>query len=853
MKKFSPNLKPKTLHTHVDRAHRLGVPRTNVVDLRSLSSTDTMPVADTPPIQQAQSITELPARLQTRQAMQTELPAPVRISWMTRWRERRRLTKQAKQLATQRLKIKRNVPEAAPVPETAQLHTHDTAQTEAQEITKVLQQLNTPVTVPTDTLLNSEPVADTKQRAYKSKSTRSISWVQAIRPLAAFVVISSILIAPFASLAFYKRVSSIKGEVLDVSQAAATNLAQGGQQVTDLDFTAAQSSFNDASVGFKEAEDQLQGVNATLTPLVKYIPEAGQQYTSAENVLVAGENIASAAEDVAQAFTVLSNLKADNLLDATSESSNIGITDLLVLAHAQLRPAVPRLERAALALQDVQVDSFPEEYRNNLTQAKEVVPVVARSLKQLLLLSENLLTILGHNQSKRYLVVFSNNAEIRGCMGFIGSFAVADIRKGKVNNIEIPGGGPYDLLGNLDAKVISPQPLHYVNPYFQMQDANWWPDCPTSAQKVQWFYTHSGESSADGVIFLTPAVITKMLEITGPISMSEYAGTIDENPDTPANTDTIGQFLVDDNYEITADNFYRITQAQAERKFDDTPESKKFIADLTPKLLDKLFSLESKNFLPVLQVLYTSLSEKDLLMYFNDPFLQNEMSRLGWTGEIKSTSKDYLMVVDTNIAGGKTDRVIDETIEHQADIQSDGRIIDTVTITRIHNGKSDDEFEKIKNMDYLRVYVPQGSTLLSAEGFEQPDPKLRLDPERGYEPDPDVVAISGDVLIDEATQTRINNEFGKTVFGNWVQTEAGETSKVTFRYELPFTIQLDQLLHPADSYSLLIQKQAGAFDPLVLSNIHYPKEYTVRWSYPTEGNIHTVLKKDAYLGLVFER
>ena len=160
-----------------------------------------------------------------------------------------------------------------------------------------------------------------------------------------------------------------------------------------------------------------------------------------------------------------------------------------------------------------------------------------------------------------------------------------------------------------------------------MQDANWWPDWPTSAEKIQWFYEHSGGASVDGVITLTPDVIEQMLAITGPIDMPEYDTT------------------------ITADNFYTITQQQAERKYDDTRESKKFIADMTPRLLDTLFSIDAETLLPVMQVVYDGLRQKDILVYFNDPYLQNEFSQRGWTGEIEHTSGDYLQVVDTNIGG----------------------------------------------------------------------------------------------------------------------------------------------------------------------------------------------------------
>lgn len=935
MTQSSPNLKPKSMHTHSDKATRLGVPRANVLDLRAGAETDTN--------QTLHSET---------QSIQSNGQPKKAVSW---W-QRRKMAKQEQLLSEQRKKpvavftgtpeampttienviteependiaplelvtdeipnsndespISEEVPElvAAPVPEEAKIHQsalhepveYDTrAEEQAQHEAELRaereayyqakreakqQRLEAKLQAKAEALEAREALL-AERRTTQPHMVRGFM-KQATRSIAVFTLMLSILVSPFAALGFYKHVSTIRDAVVEVSEEAVANLAEGGQSATNLDFSSAQESFSSATTNFTDAHNQLLSVSSVMTPLVRVIPEAGDQFTSAENVLKAGENISAAGEDVAKAFAILSDLniagEIDDL-DSTSGITKTSLTDGLVVAHSALRPALPRLELASLALSEVDINSVPENYRDDIALAQEVVPQVEASVRQLLELSETMLVILGHEESKRYLVLFQNNAEIRPTGGFIGSFAVVDINKGRVSNIEIPYGGSYDLLYNNTYKVISPTPLHFVNPHWQMHDANWWPHTPSSFQLVQKMYRKQGGTSVDGVISLTPEVIEHMLEITGPIPMPEYNGslslenTIDYKSEVTAettdesaveNTDetVTEEEVVTEDVIITADNFYRYTQEQAERKFDDTNQSKKFIADLTPKLLEKLFTLDAKSMLPVLQLFSTSLDEKDILLYFNDQFLQDEMSKRGWTGEVESTPNDYLQVVDTNIAGGKTNRVINKVIKHHADIQADGKIVVTTEVTYTHNGKSGDELEGLKNINYVRFYVPEGSQLLSAEGFTQPNPKLKLDPEPEYEYSEDLLAISGDILIDEATQMRINNEFGKTAFGNFVETAAGETSTVKVQYTLPFTFDIDALLNPADAYSLLLQKQPGDFDPLVLSSVTYPSDYSVRWSYPEstphetadvskhEVNlINTELKRDVFVGLVLEQ
>ena len=759
-----PNLKPKSLTTHVDKADRLGVPRSNVVDLRSQSvaaAHSSQPQADDSsateslswfqrrkiakqqkrlaklravpaevfdePVQPSTSSQAAPVAIQHAQPVSEEQPfmeqymeyetithdqlasqhlasdepeAGVRINQPRGYvagpdlmaavnsiaRQLDTTTSDVPQpaelpdyvpasaeIAAQHIEPAVVVPVAAPVPENAKLFIQpdhspapsvdfnqatvvgSEAETEDMQIdAEMVSEADNPVQARVVNRLAKKQARKEAKLARRlaraeAKAERKaqvvnsvIPWQQSARSLAVFVVICAVLVSPFASTAFYQRVNSIRGEVIEVSQGAVDHLTTGTRQVGDLDFATAQQSFADAETDFQQAGAQIAVVNENLTPLLKVIPEVGDQYTSAEQMLVAGEHISASAEDIAKAFTILSNLETPGLgiadtegVDITAEVSDIAVTDVLVIAHTALRPAAPRLKRAALALSEVDPLHFPEEYRADIALAKEVVPAASQSVQQLLDLNQTLITVLGHNESKRYLVFPHNNDELRAAMGFIGTFIIVDIHKGRVRNIEIPSGGPYDLLYDLRAQVIPPSYLHYVSTEWAMHDANVWPDVPTSYQKAQWFYRQSGGSSVDGVIGLTPDVIEQLLAAAGPVAMPEYYGTLSGSATTEEEVseetvneevqpsgdvsgnpvistideegiETIGEYKLDANYEITADNFRFITQAQSERKFDDTNESKKFVADLTPRLLHQVFN-DVNNVTPVLQTLFTSL------------------------------------------------------------------------------------------------------------------------------------------------------------------------------------------------------------------------------------------------------
>ncbi len=121
--------------------------------------------------------------------------------------------------------------------------------------------------------------------------------------------------------------------------------------------------------------------------------------------------------------------------------------------------------------------------------------------------------------------------------------------------------------------------------------------------------------------------------------------------------------------------------------------------------------------------------------------------------------------------------------------------------------------------------------------------------------------MSGSTWIDEATGVRTNNEFNKTVFGNWVEVKPGETVSVTISYTLPFKLDITKPLTQSARYSLVVQKQPGALPPIVISTLHYPADYNVAWSYPTASAtqpgqyqlLNTVLQTDTVAGVVLAK
>ncbi|MDD5043687.1 MAG: DUF4012 domain-containing protein [Patescibacteria group bacterium] len=625
------------------------------------------------------------------------------------------------------------------------------------------------------------------------------------RKLISFCLLGIMIVLPLRGIAYYESLKETKGKILGISSEALAHL-EGGKNESFKNPGQAGEEFALALKNFETVRQELGGLNSALNAMANILP-VDNQITAGAKLIKAGENIAAAGKILTNVFSSL------------EKKPGLHLTQKLSLLDSSIKKSLPLLEEAGLNISEIKSETIPLEYRETFKLTQKSLPLLIVNIKNFTKFSDALLRVLGHEEGKRYLIFFQNNAELRPTGGFLGSFALLDLDRGEIKKLKIPGGGTYDMNGGLKEFVLAPEPLHLVNTRWQFQDSNWFADFPTSAQKMMWFYEKSGGPTIDGVIAITPSVVEKLLEITGPISMeSEYGATINSG------------------------NFWRIAQKEAEKKFAETAKSKKIIGDLTGELLEKILQSDQGQYLRMLRIINEALDEKDIQLYFNEPQLEKLVDNLGWSGSLQTAPCDYLAVVHTNIAGGKSDRVIDEEISLSTEINKNGEIINTVKITKTHRGAEGEEFVGTKNIDYLKIYVPQGSELLAVEGQSKPENELFEKPADNLISDPDLQKIIGPAAIDKATGTEITTEFGKTAFANWLQVKPGHSRSLTFKYRLPFVLKSKGqnksfLSFLKDSkaekylYTLLIQKQAGT-NGHFSQTIKLPNNLKMFWKYP---------------------
>lgn len=458
-----------------------------------------------------------------------------------------------------------------------------------------------------------------------------------------------------------------------------------------------------------------------------------------------------------------------------------------------------------------------------------------KKIKDLAADFESFKYIFGFDRPQKYLLVFQNPAEIRATGGFIGSVGIMDIVSAKIKNIKLED--VYGLDGQLKISTEPPPPIKKISAAWSLHDANWFFDFPSSAEKIAWFYEKGGGSTPDGVIAVNPEVIKGILRITGPIFLAKY------------------------NQEIDESNFVDLAQEEAEANYDKTiNQPKLFLADFLAEFKKTVEALPLAKKIAVMKSAIANLDRKDIQLMFRDKGAEAFVESHGWGGQVNVTDKDYLAAVHSNVNGFKTDAMIKESQNLVSEISVDGSVVNTLTIIRAHTGSASNTgwYNKV-NSDYLRVFVPKGSKLVSVSGITKEDLFLK-DPAVDYSAyfkDDKLIRIEKSKILDTETGADIFEEADKTVFGAWIYASPGEKVTVVYKYILPFKIDFDQKIKTG-FYSLLYQKQSGSNAAELGQKILFPSAWQVIGNYTDDfvqkrGEVNRILDitRDRFASVLF--
>lgn len=400
---------------------------------------------------------------------------------------------------------------------------------------------------------------------------------------------------------------------------------------------------------------------------------------------------------------------------------------------------------------------------DQIQQVKSLMDGAVVAVEQGKPLIKALPSLLGEKDTKRYLMLFQNDAELRPTGGFLTYYSVFRVQEG---DIKIDNSSDIYSLDNSIS--YHPAPSSIIKKYFPsvsqafIRDINLSPDFITSMKDFNVMYEKSSQKSdVDGIIALDTHFFVNLIRILGEVDADGLKFTADNDP-------TCGCPQVV--YALENEISRPVNYVKTNRKG--------LLGDLMIATLDKALRSSPKLYWGRLfQQFIVDANEKNIMFYMYDKDAQQGIEALNWAGKVRDFNGDYLYVNDANFGGQKSNLFVQKTLKIDYSISSDGKVKKKVTID-YKNPKpySDCNLERgglclnatLRN--YQRMLVPKGSVLDSSKGSQ--------------------------------VKVGTSQDLGKTVFDSFFTVNPLGKATMSYEYTLPIKVSGGVL-------PVLIQKQPG--------------------------------------------
>lgn len=402
---------------------------------------------------------------------------------------------------------------------------------------------------------------------------------------------------------------------------------------------------------------------------------------------------------------------------------------------------------------------------------------------------------LGARQPMTYLLAGQNEDERRATGGFVGSLGIVRVDKGQVTHIDVRNS--YDFSPTTRDPLPPPAPLATLMGFggWYIRDANWFPDFPTSAAWIEWFWNYYYGEQPDGVIAFDQEAFQQLLQVTGPI----YVPNLKES--------------------ITAQNYrdrmlywlYGAGSPTGERQAVRGAKTT-YVSQVGMAIFKQLVEFPPSEILKQAPLIERLLVEKHIQISLRDPTVAQLLADQGWDGHLDRSASDFVLASDTTVTYTKVASYVAESIDVGIALGRDGASRHAVSVVYTNNydravahgtypleylGEfwNHDlrriEFHEGIYATYLRLFVPAAAQLTAVDGAD------------------------GFVSTDQQS--------GRRVFTAYVELPAGQEKTVRFSYVLPPVGPL------ADQpYHLLVQKQPGTLAMPLTVRVIGPPGYAIR-------------------------
>lgn len=586
-----------------------------------------------------------------------------------------------------------------------------------------------------------------------------------------FILINSILIANLA----------LKGKAM------VKDAKELQESLKSQDLNLVEAKIDDFSVSFDKTHKAFKPVSwmRVIPFLGIYVSDAGHAFNAGDHGIKAGRIVLKTMTPYADLVGFSGGEKATD-----GEKTAADRIDFIVKTLPDILPQMDKISEEMKIVDEEIGNIEPKRYpkkllgkdvRDNVELAVSLTDEATKFVVDGKPLLEQAPYILGIDSPRTYLVLFQNDKELRPTGGFLTAYSIMTVDKAKFEPVD--SNDIYNLDARYSPSIKAPDPIidYIKGPYvisknLRLRDMNWDPDFSQSMETFTNEVDKVGLKDIDGIIAVDTQLLVNLLDVLGPTGVSGFGNFSTEIVpecncpqviyELESFADVEGPIVWDPN---TGEVVYRPPNSD---------NRKRIIGPLMNAIMANTLGQPKEKMPNLFEAAFKSMTEKHILFYLKESDAQKAVESFGIAGSLDNFEGDYLHINDANLGGRKSNLYVTQEVVQDININSDKSVEKTVVIT-YKNPEEHDGWLNSVLPNWVRIYVPRGSELMSFEGVED-----RQDP---YE------------------------EAGKTVYAGYFELSPQGVAKVTLKYKLPFKVK--------DKYNLFVQKQPGKDSPLYTINI----------------------------------
>ncbi|MCL4416832.1 MAG: DUF4012 domain-containing protein [Actinobacteria bacterium] len=408
--------------------------------------------------------------------------------------------------------------------------------------------------------------------------------------------------------------------------------------------------------------------------------------------------------------------------------------------------------------------------------------------------------LFGFTKVKKYLILFQNNMELRPGGGFIGSFGILTMNRGRVAEFQIHD--VYEADGQLKGHIEPSFPIRRYMPlvHLYLRDSNFNVDYSKGASVSAFMLNEEMNVMVDGVIATDVTFVKNLLKDIGPVYVPDYKET------------------------VKADNLYMLTQSHAEKNFfPGSSQKKDFLRSLFTAIQINLNTRKNISLSGFFKNIGEAVEQKHLLFAFSDSNIQNLFSVNGMSSSILHTRQDgvraindFIGINDANIGSNKANYYIKRKIVQNVSMDNDGSVSERLSVIYMNDSKTN-VWPGGDYKNYVRFVLPKGAILKTVivDGSEQKIVPAVTDPaiyeKKNFKPS-------------KGLEVETYDQDGKTVYGFLFIAPSSKFTTISIFYSLKNKISLNG---GVNAYDVKVFKQPGTDEDLYSLILDFPKELSL--------------------------